>query len=184
MFTFRPAKILLSLVVVIAGCERTERLSTERLVFDVSVGTGEHNFQVSQPPNTNRYLIQTSGSAITLEGGSPVQDSIFSPTSLFIQIRQSGSSDLPSTLEASFGYRAETRISLKGGNIIINHTNLASFLAVDSVYAIRGEGIISSGDGIFQNASGLFFEESTYRIDSDSLDVTRIECRYELVVDF
>ncbi|MEA1997373.1 MAG: hypothetical protein U9N45_07025, partial [Gemmatimonadota bacterium] len=85
---------------------------------------------------------------------------------------------------------------LQGGEIIIDHTNQASLIPTpegDTLYAVRGEGIVSSGTDYFKNISGFYYEESTYRISSSTQaqltpglgpQVQNICCRYELIVDF
>ncbi|MFH1070095.1 MAG: hypothetical protein V1794_10800 [Candidatus Glassbacteria bacterium] len=192
MSRFRSLEYLLPLLAILAaGCEHTERHSTKRLVFNISAHSGDSLFLAGQSPGSTEYLIQTAGKAFFSSGDEVPPDSEFIPVRLIITIKQAGSGDLISTLKDRFGYHVETGITLNGGNIISNHTNLASFLPPkesDSmyVYAIRGEGIVTRGDHIFENVSGLFFEESTFQFSDTTgiQDVVEINCRYELTVDF
>ena len=90
----------------------------------------------------------------------------------------------------ALGYKVITRFEFEESNITVNHTNVADSLFVahgdtlgDTLYvSIRGEGLISGGEKIFENVTGFFFEQSTYQVVHDS--VTNISCRYELTVEY
>jgi len=174
--------VLLLLLSGLTACEDSEQHSSERIVFNVSAEEGQSNFRTSSSPS--RYIITTDGSAFFSQSGAQSEpDKIFSPNRLEINIILQGDL-IPSLLDNPNGYRVRTQFELEGGIIIIDHTNQASSLT-DSLYAIRGEGIVSGGDDLFKNISGFFFEESTFRIQGDdSPGVNKITCRYELTIDF
>ncbi|MBN2289451.1 MAG: hypothetical protein JXQ83_08980 [Candidatus Glassbacteria bacterium] len=187
---FRSRLGLLLLPAVLLSCKQTENSASERLVFSVETNPGSP-VSAYYGEGYKTYNISTDGGAFLHTEGNPVQsDSVFTPQYLNIRISLPGASELTELLLNPNGYRVRTQIQLAGGVIIINHTNQA-YLVIsqegDSLYAVRGEGIVSSGTEYFENISGLFYEESTYRIwDAAGGGTTfgQISCRYELLVDF
>ena len=183
--------ILSLFLVLLSACEESEQYSSERIVFNVSAGEGQAGFSSNQ---TDRYIISTNDSAFfDINISNTVQDSLFNPERLNIIIILTGDL-IPSLLYKPNGYSVSTQFQLKGGIIQVSHTNQASMIASpegDTLYAIRGEGMVSSGTDAFKNISGLFYEESTYKISPDTAGlspdkkmVTQIDCRYELIIDF
>jgi len=176
----------------LSACEESDQYSSRRIVFNVSAEEGQAGFSSSQTGNI--YIISTDGSSFfNTENAGTVQDSLFNPERLDVNIILTGDL-IPSLLYKPNGYRVSTQFQLEGGIIQVNHTNQASMIINpegDTLYAIRGEGMVSSGDDIFKNISGFFYEESTYKISPDTaglspdkLLVTQINCRYELIIDF
>ena len=176
------------LLMVFSACEQTENRGNERLVFSVEAGTAE--FPISSglplPPS---FTMTMDGGAVSVSSDSDIaSDSNFTPVQLGIKIT------LPAELIESLlnpnGYRVKTQIELAGGTININHTNQAYIVLSpenDTLYAVLGEGIVSSGTGIFENISGLFYEQSTYEIwdaGGGLLVIGSLKCRYELLVDY
>jgi|GEM_PF-6649806 hypothetical protein len=190
----KSLSLYLVIFVLLAGlsaCEQFEQHSSERLIFNVSAEEGLANF--GSLSAGKKYIITADDSAfISQSGAEQKPDSIFIPTGLVITIFLPG--DLTPSLLSPNGYQVNTQITLEGGTIVIDHTNQASPITTpegDSLYAIRGEGIVSSGGDIFKNISGFFFEESTYGISPDTTlqgdgkpRIHKIACRYELIVDF
>jgi len=178
-----PVPLILA---VFLSCEQAENLTSERLVFSVETGA---NAPVESSPGSGQYIIRTTGEAFLLRDEDELlSDSAFAPQALTIIINHRG--QLIESLLNPNGYRVKTQIELAGGDIIINHTNQA-YLVInpegDSLYAVRGEGIVTSGTDIFENISGLSYEESTYRFRhfaGTGPDSVEISCRYELLVDF
>lgn len=175
----------------LTACEESQQHSSERIVFNVSAEEGLANF--GSVSAGDKYIITADDSAfISQSGAEPRPDSILIPMGLVITIFLPG--DLTPSLLSPNGYQVNTQITLEGGTIVIDHTNQASPITTpegDSLYAIRGEGIISSGFELFENISGFFFEESTYGISPDTTlqgdgrpRIHKIDCRYELIVDF
>ncbi|MFC1614484.1 hypothetical protein ACFL5K_04235 [Gemmatimonadota bacterium] len=182
--------LLLLILIVFSACEQTENRDNERLVFSVEAGTAE--FPVNSGPLVPPSVkILTDGGAVSVSSDNDLaSDSSFTPVELRITITLPA--ELVETLLNPNGYRVMTQIELAEGDIIINHTNQAyTVLSPDSdtLYAVHGEGIVSSGTGIFKNISGLFYELSTYEISDTTagggdLVVESMNCRYELLVDF
>ena len=178
-----PVPLILA---VFLSCEQAENLTSERLVFSVETSA---NAPVEGSPGSGQYIIRTTGEAFLLRDEDELlSDSAFAPQALTIIINHRG--QLIESLLNPNGYRVKTQIELAGGDIIINHTNQA-YLVInpegDSLYAVRGEGIVTSGTDIFENISGLSYEESTYRFRhfaGTGPDSVEISCRYELLVDF
>jgi len=178
-----PVPLILA---VFLSCEQAENPTSERLVFSVETSDpamGSYNAA------RDEYNISTEGGAFfsSIDGGLP-PDSAFVPQQLNIKINLPGG--LIESLLNPNGYRVETQITLAGGVIKIYHTNQA-YLVInpegDSLYAVRGEGIVSGGSEYFANISGLSYEESTYRFRhfaGTGPDSVEIGCRYELLVDF
>lgn len=176
----------------LTACEESERHSSERIVFLVSADDNQSNFTYS--PSWDKYYISADSNAFLNQSGAESKpDFISSPTGLVITIFLPG--DLIPSLLSPNGYQVNTQITLADGStIIIDHTNQADTITTqegDTLYAIRGEGIISSGSEAFENISGFFFEESTYDISPDTTlqgdgrpRIHKIDCRYELIVDF
>lgn len=182
--------VLLLFLSSLTACEESGPHSSERLVFNVSAEEDQSNFSSSSAGD--KYIITADENAFPGQSSAESKpDSIFLPTYLQITITLPG--DLIPSLLSQNGYQVNTQINLAGGTIRIDHTNQASLIITpegDSLYAIRGEGIVSSGSDVFKNISGLFFEESTYKISPDTTEqggepwVSRIHCRYELSIDF
>ena len=183
--------ILIFLLALMSACEESDQHSSERVVFNVSAD--ESQFSTNNQAG-NIYSIATSGNSFfNLESTGAVQDSLFNPERLEITITLSGDL-IPSLIKNPNGYRVNTQFQFEGGIIQVSHTNQASTITNpegDTLYAIRGEGMVSSGDETFKNISGLFYEESTYKISPDTSEqssvqrlITKIDCRYELIIDF
>ncbi|OGF98178.1 MAG: hypothetical protein A3F83_05345 [Candidatus Glassbacteria bacterium RIFCSPLOWO2_12_FULL_58_11] len=182
----------LSICAWLSACQEANKHSSERIVFNVESGESHAGFSTRYLERS--YLIQTEGDAFFLtpeQQQNPTPE--FTPTNLTIRITLLG--DLIPSLLNRNGYRVNTTIVfLDGSTISIEHTNQADTVttaAGDSLFAIHGEGLVSSGSGIFENVSGFFFEESTFRISEPSgagqaagIQVRSIDCRYELQVDF
>ena len=169
------------------ACEHTDDSTNSRITIEIA---GEYP-DVDGLYSSGRYnLFADSGSFRELlieNNGQVVSDSAITPIDLIIAIYLPG--ELAQSLLSPNGCRVETRFGLESGDIIANHTNQADSVFTpdnDTLFAVYGEGIVSSGTGRFENISGLFFEESTYRIENiDGLDqITKISCKYELQVDF
>ena len=184
--------ILIFLLALMSACEESDHHSSERIVFNVSADKSQAGF--STTPAGNIYLIATSGNSFfKLKSTSAVQDSLFNPERLEITITLFGDL-IPSLTDNPNGYRVNTQFQFQGGIIQVSHTNKASPITNpegDTLYAIRGEGMVSSGGETFKNISGLFYEESTYKISPDTSEqssvqrlITKIDCRYELIIDF
>jgi hypothetical protein len=184
--------LLLLILMVFSACEQADSRDNQRLVFSVEAGSAEESPVYPDTPTPPSFTISTGGETVSVSSDNDIaSDSSFTPVQLRITITLPA--ELVETLLNPNGYRVETQIEfVDDGTITINHTNQAyTVLSPDSdtLYAIHGEGIVSSGTGIFKNISGLFYEQSTYELwDWDSvgvgLVVGRINCRYELLVDF
>jgi len=176
------------ILAVFISCEQAENLTSERLVFSVETSDpaiGSYNAA------RDEYNISTGGGAFfSATEKELLSDSAFVPQGLRIIINLPGAAELIEVLLNPNGYRVKTQIELAGGDIIINHTNQAYPVINpegDTLYAVRGEGIVSGGSDLFKNISGLFYEKSTYRIwnfTGSGPDSMEIGCRYELFVDF
>jgi len=184
--------ILIFLSALLSACEESDQHSSERVVFNVSADESQAGFSTNLAGNI--YLIATSGNSfLNLENTGTVQDSLFNPERLEITITLAGDL-IPSLTDNPNGYRVNTQFQFEGGIIQVSHTNQASKITNpegDTLYAIRGEGMVSSGDETFKNISGLFYEVSTYKISPDTSEqssvqrlITKIDCRYELIIDF
>jgi hypothetical protein len=184
-----PSTILLPaiLALTLLSCEHNERESTQRLVFNVNAGTDTPDFFTF--PSSNSYLLVAPAEAFSIDSTSTTADSSLTPTRLQVTMDKPGSL-VPSMLRA-LGYKVITRFEFEESQISVNHTNVADSLYVvtpgdsipDTLYiAVRGEGLISGGENIFENVTGLFFEQSTYRIVDNS--VTSISCRYEMTIEY
>ena len=180
--------ILFFFLAFLTACEESDQHSSERIVFNVSAEEGQAGFTFSQTDKA--YIISTNDSAFfDIKISGAVQDSLFNPERLDITIILTGEL-VPSLLYKPNGYSVSTQFQLEGGIIQVSHTNQASMITNpegDTLYAIRGEGMVSSGGDTFKNISGLFYEESTYKISPDATDkkiVAQINCRYELIIDF
>ncbi|MBW7995401.1 MAG: hypothetical protein FVQ81_02285 [Candidatus Glassbacteria bacterium] len=180
--------LLLSLAAVSIACEHSTRDSSQRLLFDVEAYNGQPGYLTNRLPLQSKYQINAPGVAFDSSFSPP--DSGFVPSRLQITFDQEG--DLVPSLLGAFGYKVVTRIEFDdGSSITVNHTNVADSLRVaaggtagDTLYvAIRGEGLVSNGEGVFENVTGLFFEQSTYGIVHDTL-VANISCRYELSIEY
>jgi hypothetical protein len=187
-------RIALALVFFLtAACEKSEEKNFERILFYVEAGDGQP-ISVSYSPETKKYTIRAEADAFLTGKDGAIPDSSFVPKNLIITINLPG--DLgPSLTDNPNGYRVRTQIDLQGGTIFIDHTNQASLIISpqgDSLYAVRGEGIVSNGSKVFENITGFFYEVSTYKISAadssgsigPSPQVRKISCRYELIVDF
>ncbi|MEA2062153.1 MAG: hypothetical protein U9P14_00520 [Gemmatimonadota bacterium] len=175
----------------LAGCEQSETRVSEKLVFAVQASIDETSLI---PTGSSRsYTLQATREAFIRSFEKPLQaDSAFTPHRLTVKINLLAG--LVETLTNSNGYRARTQIELEDGEIKINHTSQANLVVSqegDSLYAIYGEGIVSGGTERFENISGLFYEQSMYRIidtlgtdGQPTMKVTRIKCRYDLLVDY
>ncbi|HUU28221.1 MAG TPA: hypothetical protein VM123_10450 [archaeon] len=192
LHSFRIHIILAFFLTGAVACEQSGRHSSERLLFNVRAGEDQKLF-ADYSPTAKKYNISTDAGAFFPANEETVPDSIFTPKYLNISINLLGEL-IPSLLNPN-GYRVQTTLQLQGGTIIIDHTNEASLVitpAGDSLYAIRGEGIVSGGTSpFFENITGFFFEESTYKILSpspgapgDRPQIININCKYELIVDF
>lgn len=183
--------LLLVLSVSILSCGHSDRFSSERLLFNVEAGIGLDEYEtfrlISQ--GEDKHLIEAPAAAfdsVGLETGSGVI-----PSRLVITFDQEG--DLVPSLLRPLGYKVLTRIEFDddASTINVSHTNIADSLLVaegdslaDTLYvAVRGEGLVSGGEGVFENATGFFFEQSTYRIVHDTL-IANISCHYELSVEY
>ncbi len=185
-----PVLSILVLALWPSGCEQTRREDSRRVVFQVQAG-GEGAAIDTGYVTGPSYVMLSGPESFTGWQSDGAPDSAFSPLRLSIEISLLGEL-IPSLININ-GCRVHTSLQLEGGTIEIDHTNQVEPLATpagDTLYAVRGEGIISSGTGPrFQNITGLFFEESTYRISTPTTggaraNVERINCRYELIVDF
>ncbi len=185
--------LVLALALMTAACEQTERHSSELLTFNVDADVKD----TGNPMGFNTYW-----DGISLQINSPGENFLppdstqlsasasYTPTWLSITFKQQGS--LVPSLLLPLGYRVTTRIEFDGESVIsINHTNVAdSIYSVpgdslgDTLYlSIRGEGLISGGENLFEDVTGLFYEQSTYRIVNDTL-ITNISCNYQLLIDY
>jgi len=179
------------ILAVVLSCEQSGKSNSERLVFSVQTSA---EFPVNAgPAGENVYSISADSGAFFIDSAEELMSGpTFTPQALIILISLRG--QLIETILNPNGYRVKTQIALVGGDIIITHTNQAYLVEApngDSLYAIRGEGVVSSGTGIFENISGLFYEESTFLIDESigeveqpSFTIDEIRCKYELLVDF
>jgi hypothetical protein len=193
----QPTQIYLALVLVLAlitvACEQAERHSSEHLVFNVDAA-------VESEDNPAGFISFLDGSILKINspGGNfkppdstgPSASSSYTPTWLSIDFTQQG--DLVPSLLLPLGYKVTTRIEFDDGSVIsVSHTNVADSLYIvagdslaDTLYlSIRGEGLISGGKNLFEDVTGLFFEQSTYRIVNDTL-ITNISCNYQLLIDY
>lgn len=183
MFFFFPVLFLFASV----SCEHAEKLDTRDLVFEVqsSESAPIDGFYFGEGAF---YKISVPGAAFFEQSPAQARDSIFDPSDLLISITLLG--ELTHSLLNVNGFRVQTQFSLNGGDIRIEHTNQAMQVVSpqgDTLYAVRGEGIISGGEGSFENISGFFSERSTYRIvrpGSGESHIVDINCRYELTVEF
>ncbi len=180
------------LVVLLSACEQAERNSSEHLVFKVNAveaSASTPGFETFRSSGNFR-IISPGETFLPPDSSEPSAAAPYTPTRLSITFKPQG--DLVPSLLLPLGYRATTRIEFEdGSSISVNHTNVADSLYVapgdslgDTLYvAIRGEGLVSGGDAVFNNATGLFFEQSTYRIVNGAL-ITNISCSYQLMIDF
>ena len=190
MFSHLSTKLLLALLAAtLLSCEHNERESTQRLVFDVEAGSylGE-GFQTF-PTTDNKYIVVAPAESFQTDSVSSYVGPTLTPNRLNITLDKPGNL-VPSMLRA-LGYKVTTRFEFEEGLIAVNHTNVADSLFVvtpgdsvaDTFYiAVRGEGLISGGENVFENVTGFFFEQSTYRVVNE--EVTNISCRYELTIEY
>ena len=188
---------ILTIVVCLLSfaCDHTDDKAGSLITIEIST---DDEYPVDPfPPSgsDNTYLLfAEAGSFKELKiehDGKIISDSstLTIPVDLSVAISLFGG-DLTESLLNPNGYRVVTRFGLEGGNIQANHTNQTAILVTpenDTLYAVYGEGIVYSGTDQFENISGLFFEESTYRIEKNSSglsEITQISCKYELQVDF
>ena len=177
--------LLVLFLFALTSCEHAEKLENRTLVFQVldSLPTG------IAIEDGALYSISVREEAFLPAPPEQEQDSIFKPSELNITLTLLGRG-LVSALENPNGFRVKTQLVLEGGTIVVVHTNQARLIVTeqgDSLYAVRGEGIISTGVGIFKDISGFFREVSTYRLEipnSGQAKVQAVYCRYELTVDF
>ena len=194
MLDHRCLFLILSLLLLSASgaCVNADKHTSKRLIFNIAASREDQTLSVSSSRALKRYIISAKGSAFFNQQGETELDSAFAPLNLTITINLLG--ELTESLLNLNGYRVQTQLELKGGDIAIDHTNQASLIVTpegDTLYAIRGEGIVSGGTPpFFENISGFFFEESTYKISPDTSadgappQVININTRYELIVDF
>ena len=171
------------------ACDHTDNSASSRMTIEIDT---DSEYPVEGFYSSGKYVLSAEAGSfkeLRIEhDGQIISDSTTAPVELSVAISLDGEL-VQSLILNPNGCRVETRFGLEGGNIIANHTNQAAILVTpenDTLYAVYGEGIVSSGTDRFENISGLFFEESTYRIDNiDGLDqITKISCKYELQVDF
>ena len=185
--------IIFSLFTLLIGCEQAQRHSSERLVFN-----GEAVGKSADQPNGFDTFRQGSSFQIRSPGENflpPDSTQLsatasYTPSILSISFQQQG--DLVPSFLLPLGYRVTTRIEFDDESVIsVNHTNVAESLFVaqgdslgDTLYlSIRGEGLISGGENLFEDVTGLFFEQSTYQIVNDTL-ITNISCNYQMLIDY
>jgi len=181
--------ILTLLFIPLSACERAEKPESRTLVFEVQ-STDSLSVSGSYSTDGTAYRFSCPGGAFLPASSWQAEDSIYSPS--LLQVRISLLGELIPSLENPNGYQVQTQFELEGGTILVEHTNQAQLVVTpgaDSLYAVRGEGIVSGGSLDGQTISGFFHEESTYRIEipesgSQQARIKQINCRYELVVDF
>ncbi|MCE5270056.1 hypothetical protein LLH00_02090 [bacterium] len=189
MHKFKLCIILTLLALSLSACERAEKPESRTLVFEVQ-STDSLAVSGGYSGDGTVYRLSCPGGAFLPASSWQAEDSTYRPSSLRITIDLLG--ELIPSLENPNGYQVQTQFELEGGTILVEHTNQAQLVVSptsDSLYAVRGEGIVSGGSLDGQTISGFFHEESTYRIEipesgSQQARIKQINCRYELVVDF
>ncbi len=177
------------LAIPLFSCERAEKPESRTLVFEVqsqdSLSTNGSDYSVDGAT----YTLYCTEEAFINTPSWQAEDSIYQPKTLYVTIHLLG--ELISSLKNPNGYQVQTQFELEGGVIQVEHSNQAmqvESISGDTLYAVRGEGIVSSGEGSFENISGFFHEESTYRImpaiGLQQARIRQISCHYELVIDF
>ncbi len=177
------------LALLLFACEQAGNNSSQHLSFRVDASQSDQGWDTNLNSRSEQQIKATGVSFLMADSASGGASG-FTPTRLNITFSRPG--DLVPSMLLPLGYRVTTRIEFDdGSDISINHTNVADSLYVvqgdslgDTLYlSIHGEGFVSSGKNVFEDVTGLFSEQSTYRIVNDTL-ITNISCSYELMIDY
>lgn len=179
-----------ALALMIVACEHAGKNSSQHLSFRVDASQSDQGWDTNLNAQGEQQIVALGISFLPADSASGGAASDFTPTRLNITFSRPG--DLVPSMLQPLGYRVTTRFEFDdGSHISINHTNVADSLYVvqgdslaDTLYlSIHGEGLVSSGKNVFEDVTGLFSEQSTYRIVNDTL-ITNISCSYELMIDY